>query len=81
MNDAYGSPPKAVITGAQDPSWARRQGALGLSLGVPIVSYMLLGWAIDDISIYLEPAANSVSLDLAPEGKGRGGMLSFTHRR
>ena len=55
--------------------------ALGLSLGVPIVSYMLLGWAIDDITIYWEPAANSVSLDLAPEGKGRGGMLSFTHRR
>ena len=55
--------------------------ALGLSLGVPIVSYKLLGWAIDDISTYLEPAANSVSLDLAPEGKGRGWMLSFTHRR
>jgi len=29
----------------------------------------------------LEPPANSVYLDLAPEGKGRGGMLSFTHRR
>ena len=29
----------------------------------------------------LEPPTNSVYLNLAPEGKGRGGMLSFTHRR
>jgi TM2 domain-containing membrane protein YozV len=28
----------------------------------------------------IEPAANSLHLGLAPESKGRGGMLAFTHR-
>ena len=28
----------------------------------------------------LEPPASSVYFDLAPSGKGRGGMLAFTHR-
>ena len=42
------------------------------------------GWTINvehDWTTALEPPANSVYLNLAPEGKGRGGMLSFTHRR
>jgi len=57
-------------------------GAIGLSFGVPIVSfYVLQGISSLPGSFYSSSAANSVSLDLAPEGKGRGGMLSFTHRR